>query len=69
MKFSIITLATAVPALAAAVPGSVDTTEGMFVVDDSEGEGSPGHDLYLKDFNSAAHYFELITGCDTVRKL
>ncbi|CVK96614.1 uncharacterized protein FMAN_10945 [Fusarium mangiferae] len=44
-------------------------TDGMYVIDDSEGEGSPGHDLYLKDFNSAARYFELITGCDTVRNL
>ncbi|KAM5517631.1 hypothetical protein FOXYSP1_08416 [Fusarium oxysporum f. sp. phaseoli] len=41
----------------------------MFVIDDSQGEGSPGHTLYLKDFNNATHYFELITGCDTVRNL
>lgn len=25
--------------------------------------------LYLKAFNNAAHYFELTTGCDTVRNL
>ncbi|KAF4996544.1 hypothetical protein FGRMN_4428 [Fusarium graminum] len=131
MKFSILALAAAVPALSAAVPASVDTveevkranckltlkwisnwseaalrryrvqlitsprddthldkfcdlmkkgaagvqniqcfwTDGMFVIDDSQGEGSPGHSLYLKDFNNAAHYFELITGCETVRNL
>ncbi|KAF5563532.1 hypothetical protein FNAPI_2604 [Fusarium napiforme] len=127
MKFPVLTLATAIPALAAAVPASVGTAEvkrdnckltlqwisnwseaalrryrvqlittprndahlgkycdlfkagssgyqnvqcfwtnGMYVIDDSQGEGSPGHDLYLKDFNLAAHYFELITGCDTI---
>ncbi|CAJ0545114.1 Ff.00g085870.m01.CDS01 [Fusarium sp. VM40] len=131
MKFSLLTLAAAVPALAATVPASVDAaevdkranckltlqwitnwsesalrryrvqlitsprndahldkycnlikggadgiqnvqcfwTKGMFVIDDSQGEGSIGHDLYLKAFNNAAHYFELTTGCDTVRNL
>ncbi|KAH6960302.1 hypothetical protein DER45DRAFT_611239 [Fusarium avenaceum] len=132
MKFSILTLAAATSALAAAVPASVDTAEavdkrenckltlqwvsnwseaalrryrvqlitsprddaqldqycklfktnssgsqnvqcfwidGMFVIDDSQGEGSPGHDLYLKDFQRAAHYYELISGCDTIQNL
>ncbi|KAF4958802.1 hypothetical protein FGADI_2146 [Fusarium gaditjirri] len=130
MKFSILTLVAAVPALAATVPASVDTaevkranckltlqwlsnwsesalrryrvqlitsprndahldkycgimeqstngvenvqcfwTDGKYVIDESQGEGSLGHDLYLRDFNNAAHYFELITGCDTVRNL
>ncbi|KAM0213323.1 hypothetical protein ACHAQI_004366 [Fusarium lateritium] len=131
MKFSTLTFAAAVSALAAAVPTSVDTAEadkradckltlqwksnwseaalrryrvqlitsprndthldkycslikqaasgvqnvqcfwtnGMFVIDDSQGEGSLGHSLYEKDFNGAAHYFELVTGCDTVRNL
>jgi hypothetical protein len=32
MKFSLITLAAAVPALAAAVPASVDTAEGIYPV-------------------------------------
>lgn len=32
MKFSLITLAAAVPALAAAVPASIETTEGILSV-------------------------------------
>ncbi|OBS23101.1 hypothetical protein FPOA_03660 [Fusarium poae] len=132
MKFSILTLAAAVPALAATVPASVNTAQvdkranckltlqwldnwsedalrryrvqliteprnddhihkycellkadsygvrntqcfwtddGKYVIDDSEGEGEPGHTLYLKYFGNAAKYFEWATGCDTVRNL
>ncbi|KAM0345808.1 hypothetical protein ACHAPU_006161 [Fusarium lateritium] len=130
MKFSLLTLAAAVPALAVAVPASADATEvkrdnckltlqwtknwsesalrryrvqlitsprndahldtfcglvqqvsdgiqnvqcfwtdGMYVIDESQGEGSIGHGLYVQNFNRAAHTFKTITGCDTVRNL
>ncbi|KAL4726591.1 hypothetical protein ACLX1H_005478 [Fusarium chlamydosporum] len=131
MKFSILTLAAAVPALAAVVPDSIDTVEvkrdnckltlqwvknwhkaalrryrvqlittprnddhihkycdlfkqggmgveniqcfwtddGKYVIDDSQAEGSVGHGEYLNRFKQTAHYFELITGCDTVQNL
>ncbi|GKU10494.1 unnamed protein product, partial [Fusarium langsethiae] len=45
------------------------TKDGKYVIDESEGEGSPGHDQYLNRFNNAAKYFEWATGCETVRNL
>ncbi|QPC57951.1 hypothetical protein HYE67_000182 [Fusarium culmorum] len=49
------------------------TDDGKYVIDESEGEGSPGHggdfSQYLSRFNAAAKYFEWATSCDTVRNL
>ncbi|KAL6918420.1 hypothetical protein FSST1_009915 [Fusarium sambucinum] len=45
------------------------TDDHKYVIDTSEGEGSPGHYLYVKSHNAASRYFEMATSCDTVQNL